>query len=108
MKVRDLSQMAGLTPVVLADPELEVEGCYAGDLLSWEMGNASHGCAWVTIMTNRNIIAVASLIEMACIILAEGCEPAEELVQLAQEQGINLLCSAEPIYETCVRLSRAL
>ena len=108
MTVNELIEKTGFTPAVLPVPELEIEGCYAGDLLSWVMGNACHGCAWVTIMTNRNIMAVASLIEMACIILAEGCEPSEELRQLAQEQKINLLCAPEPIYETCVTLSRVL
>ena len=81
MTVNELIEKTGFTPAVLPVPELEIEGCYAGDLLSWVMGNACHGCAWVTIMTNRNIMAVASLIEMACIILAEGCEPSEELRQ---------------------------
>lgn len=108
MTVRELCEKAGLTPMVMPEPDRLVEGGYAGDLLSWVMGNAFSGCAWVTIMTNRNIIAVATLIEMACIILAEGCEIDAELVVLAEEQGVNILGSPLGAYEICADLSKVL
>ena len=108
MTVRELCEKTGLTPMVLPDPDREVSGGYAGDLLSWVMGNAFGGCAWVTIMTNRNIIAVATLIEMACIILAEGCELDAELLALAESQDVNVLGSPLGTYEICAALSKAL
>ena len=43
---------------------------YAGDLLSWVMSHATAGDAWVTIMSNINVAAVASLTEVACVIFA--------------------------------------
>ena len=108
MTVRELCEKTGLKALTLPDPDREVEGGYAGDLLSWVMGNAFAGCAWVTIMTNRNIIAVATLIEMACIILAEGCELDDEVLALAEAQGVNVLNSPLGAYEICVELSRVL
>lgn len=101
MTVKELAEATGFTPLALPSPEHTVAGGYVGDLLSWVMGNASPDCAWVTIMTNRNIIAVASLIDMGCIILAEGCSLPEDVTALAQEQGINVLASPLPTYETC-------
>jgi hypothetical protein len=47
----------------LSDGEKEITGGYTGDLLSWVMGRASCGNAWITIMSNINIIAVASLLD---------------------------------------------
>ena len=108
MTVRELCEKTGLQALTLPDPDREVEGGYAGDLLSWVMGNAFGGCAWVTIMTNRNILAVATLIEMACIILAEGCELDEELQSLAEDQGVNVLGSPQGTYEICAALSKVL
>ena len=108
MTVRELCEKTGLRALTLPDPDREVEGGYAGDLLSWVMGNAFGGCAWVTIMTNRNIIAVATLIEMACIILAEGCELDAELLALAESQDVNVLGSPLGAYEICAALSKAL
>ena len=108
MTVRELCEKTGLTPMVLPDPDREVSGGYAGDLLSWVMGNAFGGCAWVTIMTNRNIIAVATLIEMACIILAEGCELDAEVLALAEAQGVNVLNSPLGAFEICAALAKVL
>jgi len=108
MTVRELCNNAGFAPLALPDPDREIEGCYAGDLLSWVMGNATYGCAWITIMTNRNIIAVATLIDMACILLAEGCTLPEDLTELATSQNVNVLTSTMPAYETCAALAKLL
>ena len=108
MTVRELCEKTGLRALTLPDPDREVEGGYAGDLLSWVMGNAFSDCAWVTIMTNRNIVAVATLIEMACIILAEGCELDAEVLALAEAQGVNVLGSPLGAYEICAALSKVL
>ena len=108
MTVRELCNTAGFTPLALPDPDREIEGCYVGDLLSWVMGNATYGCAWITIMTNRNIIAVATLIDMACILLAEGCTLPEDLTELAMSQNVNVLTSGKPAYETCAALATLL
>ncbi len=108
MTVHELCKQTGFVPLALPEPAHPIEGCYVGDLLSWVMGNATQDCAWVTIMTNRNIIAVSALIDMACIILAEGCTLPEELLTLAEAQKVNILSSPLRTYETCVCLSKLL
>ena len=103
MKVAEL-ESHGFKPLALPDGDREIDGVYIGDLLSWVMGRAMADNAWITIMTNVNVIAVASLADTSCAIIAEGAEVPEELVETAQEKDVNLLSSAEPIYETAVRL----
>ncbi len=105
MTVNELASALKLRVVTMPEPDTVVEGGYAGDLLSWVMGNATQGCAWMTIMTNRNIVAVAQLIDMACVIITEGSDIPEDVVQLAEKQGINILATDQPTYETCVRVS---
>lgn len=108
MTARELCDSAGFRALALPAPDHSVQGCYVGDLLSWVMGNALPDCAWVTIMTNRNIIAVAALIDMGAIILAEGCTVTDEIIELAGAQGVNVLSSPAPAYETCARLAKLL
>ena len=65
MKVNELTQYPEFTCVnesALSDKEIECG--YVGDLLSWVMGNADAGCAWVTIQTHVNIVAVAVLVAL--------------------------------------------
>lgn len=108
MTVNELLTRADLTAAALPDGDREVSGVYIGDLLSWVMGRATSGDAWITIMSNRNIAAVATLADTACIILAEGVQPDEGVAALAEEKGINLLLSETSAYDTALRLRDAL
>ena len=108
MTVKQLIDICGFTAAALPDPDREVSGVYIGDLLSWVMGRASADEAWITIMSNRNIVAVATLADTACTILAEGVSPDEGVADLATEKGINILQSDLSAYEIALRLRDAL
>ena len=58
----------GFGAVATPETDREITGVYIGDLLSWVMGRAQSGDAWITIMSNANIVAVAALADTACII----------------------------------------
>ena len=104
MTVKELIDAADLSPIALSDPEREINGAYVGDLLSWVMGRASGDNAWITIMSNSNIVAVATLADVSCIILAEGVSPDEGVKETAMARGINLLSSRESAYEIAKKL----
>ncbi len=104
MRVCDLVSH-GFEAISLPDGEREIDGVYIGDLLSWVMGRAQMDNAWITIMNNVNVLAVASLADTSCVILAEGVTMDDELVQTAGEKDVNILRSEEPIYETAMKLS---
>lgn len=108
MTVRELTEDGLFEPVVLADGEREITGVYIGDLLSWVMGRAGSGDAWITIMSNANILAVATLADTACIILAEDVAPDDGVAELAAAKQINLLRSRHSAYETAVLLHQRL
>jgi serine kinase of HPr protein (carbohydrate metabolism regulator) len=104
VKVKELLAH-GFEALALPDGEREIDGVYIGDLLSWVMGRAQMDNAWITIMTNVNVVAVASLADTSCVILAEGVAMTDELKDTAQAKDVNILGSSEPIYETAVRLA---
>ena len=108
MTVKQLINACGFTAAALPDPDRQVSGVYIGDLLSWVMGRAGADQAWITIMSNRNIVAVATLADTACILLAEGVVPDEGVAQLAAEKGVNLLQSDLSAYEIALALRDAL
>ena len=105
MTVRELAESCGFGTVSLANGEHQVSGVYVGDLLSWVMGRASEGDAWVTIMSNVNIVAVCTLADPACIVLSEGVSPDEETLKRAKEQGVNILSTELDTFDTCVRIA---
>ncbi len=108
MTVGSFAEKYGLSMVVPAEPDREITGGYVGDLLSWVMGRASAGDAWVTIMSNINIAAVAALTDVACVILAEGVQADEKVLEVAREKGINLLSDSRTAFEISGLLSSEL
>ena len=83
----------------------DVTGCYIGDLLSWVMGRAMEGDAWITVMSNVNIVAVASLSNVSCIILAESVNPDPAVLEKAEAQEINILRSTLPSFEIAKQIA---
>lgn len=108
MTVSNLIDVLSLREYTVTDREREVTGGYAGDLLSWVMGRASEGDAWVTIMSNINVVAVASLADVSCVLLAEGVSVPEDVLAAAADKGVTLLGSDRPTYELCKALGEAL
>ena len=108
MKVCEIAEKLSLKPLSVADSSREVSGVYIGDLLSWVMGRADSGDVWITIMSNINIVAVASLADVACIILAEGVVPDETVCTTAQQKGINIYTSEKTAYQLAAALAECL
>jgi hypothetical protein len=82
----------------------EVTGGYASDLLSDVIAHGSPGNVWITLQVHQNIVAVASMKELAGIVLVGGREPEEDTIQKAEREGIPLAVSSLPAFELVGRL----
>lgn len=106
MTVKQLADALELKEICMCEDDRVVTGGYAGDLLSWVMGRARSGDAWVTIMSNVNIVAVATLADPACIILSEGVEADSDTVARARSMGVNVLGSVKNTFELCAEIAK--
>jgi hypothetical protein len=102
-------ELAGLPGFHSAGPAAgrDITGIYCADLLSWAMGRAPAGCAWCTIMGNINAVAVASLADVACIVLCEGAELNEDARQRAAGRNIPVIRTALPAFEAGLKIARS-
>lgn len=75
--------------------DCEILHGYTGDLLSMVMKNAKNDSIWITIQNHVNIVAVAAMVGVKAIVLCEGLEFSQEVIEKAKEEGINLLSSKE-------------
>ncbi len=105
MKVRELVDKLGLK-VLSGENGLdrEIDGCYVSDLLSDVMGNADSGNIWITLQTHKNVMAVASLKEMACIILVKNLAANEDTLNQSNEEEIPILQTSMSTYEVTGRV----
>ncbi len=102
MKVSELRAMvkgADLTPEVTEDREVTCG--YTCDLLSWVMAHGEEGMAWVTVQTHLNVVAVAVLAAMACVVLPEDIRMEPESLKKAVDEGMSVMSSPMTAYEIC-------
>jgi len=105
MTLREIAEKLELD--VLAEApglDRQVTGGYVSDLLSDVIAHGRPGNLWVTLQTHRNVLAVASLKELAGVVLVNGRRPDAETLAQAREERIALLASRLPAFELVGRL----
>jgi hypothetical protein len=105
MRVKDIVEQLGWR-VLAGDTwlENEVNGGYAADLLSCVMAGAEAGNLWITLQTHTNIVAVASLLGISAIVIAEGANVPADTLEKAGQQEIPMISSPDPVYVTIAQL----
>lgn len=86
------------------DFDRDVTGGYTSDLLSDVMGNIEEGMIWITLQVHRNIIAVASLKEVAAVLLINGSQLDEGSLEQAVSEGVTVLSTPMPAFEASGRI----
>jgi hypothetical protein len=90
---------------VLTEPRdfsvIAPKGGYTSDLLSCVMAGAKSENIWVTLQAHLNIVAVASMLDVAAVIITENAQPDEATLAKANEQGVILLSTPKFSYEIC-------
>ena len=100
MKVKELVEKLNLKVLSGSDGlDREIEGCYVSDLLSDVMGNV-----WVTLQVHKNVMAIASLKELACVILVKGQTASEDTLEQSNEEGIPFLSTTMETFETAGKI----
>ena len=102
MKVSELTALLeaqNMTPGV--EEDREVSCGYTCDLLSWVMAHGCEGMAWVTVQTHMNVVAVAVLADMACVVLPEEIRREPESLKKAVDEGMSVMSSPMTAYEIC-------
>jgi predicted transcriptional regulator len=81
-----------------------VSGGYVSDLLSDVMGHSKESQAWITLQTHRNIVGIASLRDLAAVILVKGFIPDGETIELAEAEQVPLLGTSMQTFEVSGKL----
>lgn len=88
--------------------EKEIKGMYICDLLSWVMSHATKGDVWITVHTHVNIVAVAVMVDIPCIIIPEGIEVEEATIKKASEEDIAILRTSKTAYQIACEAGKLL
>ncbi len=92
MKVNEIVEKLGLK-VFSGEKGLQniITGGYVCDLLSDVMGHADRGNIWITLQTHKNVMAIASLKDLAAVIVVKGFEPENDTIEKSNEENVPIL-----------------
>ena len=105
MKLTELIQKLNLNVrSAKAQLDREVTGGYASDLLSDVLANSEEGNLWITLQIHQNIVGVASMKDLAGIILVNNREPEQETLEKAEAEGLPIMVTEMPTFELVGKL----
>jgi predicted transcriptional regulator len=109
MKVSELVEKLGLKVYSGQNGlDREIKGGYVSDLLSDVMGNATEGMVWITLQVHQNVMAIASLKDLAAIILVNNLDPQENTIVHSNNENIPLLGTSLPAFEIAGKMYQLL
>ena len=105
MKISEFAALSGAKILAKDFEDREIACGYTCDLLSHVMGRGQADMAWITVQTHMNVIAVAALLDFACVIVPENLPVDPAICAKAAEEGITMLASEKTAYELVEILS---
>ena len=84
--------------------DCEVTGGYASDLLSDVLANSHEGNIWITLQIHQNVIGVASMKDLAGIILVNNREPDQDTLEKAESEQIPIMITGLSTFELVGKL----
>lgn len=90
----------------ISDDTIAKKNIYIGDLLSIVMSKAKSECIWITIQTHLNVVAVAELVDMSCIIVVENMEIDESTIKKAEELSVPILKSERSAFDIATMINK--
>jgi len=108
MKVKQLCEQLGWD-LAIGDGEREITGgIYCCDLLSIVMGRAPESCLWITVIGNVNTMAVSTLADTACVVIAEAMPLDEEALEGAKKGNVTVLRTKLPVFKAAMAAAELL
>ena len=106
ISLKKVIEKIGLEPIsAVGEVNRPVIGGYASDLLSCAMRGAKKDFLWVTLQSHANVVAVASLLNLAGVVITEGNRPGPEIISQAEAEGVVLLLSTRDTFSVVGELT---
>ncbi len=99
MQVSDFVKLSGGKVLTGDYEDREIVCGYTCDLLSHVMGKGQADMAWITVQAHMNVIAVAALLDFACVIIPEGLPVDETIISKAAQEDIIIISCDQTAYE---------
>lgn len=105
MKISDIEKNENFTLVQTQYENDEITSGYTSDMLSDVMANAEEDCVIITIQAHKNTVAVAKLVNAPAIIVCNGREIDEDMIESAKKENIAVFATEMNQFNTSVKIA---
>ena len=84
--------------------DTEVKSACGCDLMSDVLAFVKDQALLLTGLMNSQVVRTAEMMDMKAVVFVRGKTPSEEILELANEAGIVVLCTELPLYMSCGKL----
>ena len=71
------------------------------DMMSDVLAYVKDQAVLLTGLVNSQVIRTAEMMDMNCIVFARSKKPTEDIIKLAREHDLVILCTDKPLYTSC-------
>ena len=105
MKISEIRELLDADLLVGQDiAEKEVFSACGSDMMSDVLAYVKDQAVLLTGLVNSQVIRTAEMMDMVCIVFVRSKRPTEEMLDLARESGIAVMCTKKRMYEACGKL----
>lgn len=88
--------------VILGQDKLDkqVDNAFSSDMMSDVLAYVIGRTVLLTGLVNEHVIRTAEMVDLECIVFVRGKKPTQELIEMAEENGMVLLSTTHTLYCT--------
>lgn len=108
MKIRQIAEL--IDAKILCGEDFldeEVLSACGSDMMSDVLAYVKDQAVLLTGLVNAQVVRTAMMMDMRCIVFVRNKRPTAEMVELARENHIAILTTAERMYDACGKLYAA-
>ena len=102
MKISEIKELLDAEIICGADEmDNEVHSACGSDMMSDVLAYVKDQAVLLTGLVNSQVIRTAEMMDMVCIVFVRSKRPTFDMINIAQEANIVLLCTKKRMYEAC-------
>ena len=105
MKISEISEL--LEAKVLCCEELldhEVHSACGSDMMSDVLAYVKNQAVLLTGLVNPQVVRTAEMMDMHCIVFVRGKRPTLDMIEMAEDRDMVMLCTELEMFTSCGRL----
>lgn len=108
MKISDIKEIISAEVVCNADGlEREVFTACGSDMMSDVLAFVKEQAALLTGLVNPQVVRTAEMMDMHCIIFVRGKRPTLDMIEMAEDRDMVMLCTELEMFTACGKLYSA-